>query len=88
MAKAPKNAIPEDLEGALKALEGVVEKLEEPDLPLEESIELFEFGTKLSDVCYSKLKDAEKKVELLIKKVPQPASREDFESGDLPVHDA
>lgn len=77
MAKKAKE-MPEDLDGALKALEETVEKLEEPELPLEESIELFEWGTKLSEVCYSRLKDAEKKVEILIKKVPNPQSREDF----------
>ncbi len=71
--------LPQDLENALKALEATVQKLEEPDLPLEESIELFEWGSKLSEVCYSRLKEAEKKVELLVKKVPTPQSADDFE---------
>jgi exodeoxyribonuclease VII small subunit len=82
MAKKAKD-LPEDLDGALKALKETVEKLETPDLPLEESIELFEWGTKLSEVCYSRLKDAEKKVEVLLKKVPNPQSREDFEQEEF-----
>lgn len=82
MAKKPKE-VPEDLEAALKALEETVGKLEEPELSLEESIELFEWGTKLSDICYSRLKEAEKKVELLVKKVPNPQSAEDFEVRDF-----
>lgn len=82
MAKKPKE-LPSDLETALKSLEETVAKLESPDLPLEESIELFEWGTKLSDVCYSRLKEAEKKVELLVKKVPQPTSADDFELRDF-----
>ena len=71
--------VPQDLEAALKALEKTVEKLEEPDLPLEDSIDLFERGTKLSEVCYARLKEAEKKVEVLVKKVPNPQSEGDFE---------
>lgn len=67
------------LDEAITELELVVEKLEKPELALEESIELFEKGTELSDLCFERLKAAEKKVELLVKKVPTPDSREDFE---------
>jgi exodeoxyribonuclease VII small subunit len=70
---------PESLEAALKLLEKIVEKLEQPELPLEESIQLFEEGSRLSGVCYDKLKDAEKKVEVLVKKVPSPTSADDFD---------
>jgi exodeoxyribonuclease VII small subunit len=72
--------LPDRLEEAIKELEELVQKLESPELPLEDSIALFERGTKLSDVCYAKLQEAEKKVELLLKKVPQPSKREDFQS--------
>jgi exodeoxyribonuclease VII small subunit len=87
MAKKTKE-LPEDLETALKSLEETVGKLEEPELSLEESIELFEWGTKLSDICYSRLKEAEKKVELLVKKVPNPESADDFEAVDFEKEDA
>jgi exodeoxyribonuclease VII small subunit len=82
-AKKLKMELPDNLEAALKKLEEVVEKLEEPELALEDSIELFEYGTQLSEVCYGRLKEAEKKVEILVKKVPSPSSREDFESRDF-----
>ncbi len=83
MAKKISTPLPENLEEALKALEDVVAKLEEPELPLEESIELFERGTKLSEVCYARLKEAEKKVEILVKKVPQPNTKEDYSKEEF-----
>ena len=84
MAKrGDKTELPDNLEAALKLLEEVVEKLEEPDLALEDSIELFEQGTKLSEVCYARLKEAEKKVEILVKKVPNPTSRDEFDTKDF-----
>lgn len=85
--KKSKEDLPQDLEGALKALEKTVERLEKPELALEESIELFEEGTKLSDICFSRLKEAEKKVEVLLKKVPNPSSREDFEAEEFNAND-
>lgn len=88
MNKKPKKQhesqeLPQDLEGALKGLEKVVATLEEPDLPLEQALELFERGSRLSEICYHRLKEAEKKVEVLVKKVPHPNSREDFEKKDF-----
>jgi exodeoxyribonuclease VII small subunit len=52
-------------ETALKRLEEIVEKLEEGDLDLGESLKLFEEGVKLSKVCNKKLNEAEKKIEML-----------------------
>jgi len=83
MSKKAANPLPEKLEEALGELEKLVEKLETPDLPLEESIELFERGTQLSQVCYKKLEEAEKKVEVLLKKTPLPESRDDFDQGEF-----
>jgi len=80
MAKKYEKKLPERLEDALSELEKIVAKLESPDLPLEESIQLFERGSALSELCYSKLQEAEKKVELLMKKAPQAKGREDFEA--------
>ena len=40
-----------DFEKQLAALEAVVERLEQGDLSLEESVRLFEEGIKLSDAC-------------------------------------
>lgn len=83
MAKKSEAKLPERLEDALQELEVLVEKLESPELPLEDSIELFERGSKLSQLCYQKLQEAEKKVQVLIKKNPKPESDDDFELQDF-----
>ena len=54
-------------EESLKKLETIVEKLEQCDLPLEESLKLFEEGVGLSAICKKELDDAEGKVQILIK---------------------
>jgi exodeoxyribonuclease VII small subunit len=55
-------------EEGLEQLEQIVKQLEDGDLPLEESIELFEKGVKLSDSSRKQLEQAEAKVEILLKK--------------------
>lgn len=60
--------MPKDkFEDALGKLEKIVSKLEEGDIPLEESLKLFEEGIRLSRFCNQKLDEAEKKVEILLK---------------------
>ncbi|HEV8130792.1 MAG TPA: exodeoxyribonuclease VII small subunit [Acidobacteriota bacterium] len=56
-----------DFEDALKALEDIVARLEKGDLPLETALELFEQGVQISKFCNSKLTEAERKVEILLK---------------------
>lgn len=55
-------------EEGLAELETIVEQLENGELPLEQSLELFEKGVKLSDTCRKQLQEAESKVEILLKK--------------------
>jgi exodeoxyribonuclease VII small subunit len=55
-----------DFEKQLTALESVVERLEQGDLSLEESVELFEEGMKLSEACKKELEVAEGKIQLLV----------------------
>lgn len=57
----------EKFEDALNKLEKIVSKLEDGDIPLEESLKLFEEGIRLSRFCNQKLDEAEKKVEILLK---------------------
>jgi exodeoxyribonuclease VII small subunit len=57
----------ERFEDALSKLEKIVAKLEEGDVPLEDSLKLFEEGIRLSRLCNQKLDEAEKKVEILLK---------------------
>jgi exodeoxyribonuclease VII small subunit len=51
----------------MERLEEIVQKLEQGDLPLEQSLKLFEEGVKLSRICNKKLEEAERKVEVLFK---------------------
>jgi exodeoxyribonuclease VII small subunit len=54
-------------EESLKQLEKIVDQLERGDLPLEESIRLFEEGVRLSTACKQELDTAEGKVQILMK---------------------
>ena len=56
-----------DFESALKSLEEIVVQLEAGDLTLDRALELFEEGVRISQFCSSKLDEAERKVEVLIK---------------------
>ena len=57
----------ESFEAALKQLEEIVQRLERGELPLEESLKLYEDGIRLSRLCHAKLEEAEGKIELLMK---------------------
>jgi exodeoxyribonuclease VII small subunit len=54
-------------EQALASLEQIVQKLEKGDLPLEESLKLYEEGVRLSRLCHGKLEEAEGRIEVLLK---------------------
>jgi exodeoxyribonuclease VII small subunit len=54
-----------DFESAIAELERIVKTLEEGDLPLEKSLELFERGVQLSRYCHARLEEAERRIELL-----------------------
>ena len=54
-------------EDALKRLEKIVGELEGGSLSLDEALEKYEEGIKLSKACAKKLEVARKKVELLLK---------------------
>jgi len=59
--------VKERFEDALNKLEKIVSKLEDGEIPLEESLKLFEEGVRLSRLCNQKLEEAEKRVEILMK---------------------
>jgi len=54
-------------EQGLEELKAIVQALEKGDLPLEESLLLFEKGVSLVAFCTRKLDEVEKKVELLVR---------------------
>ena len=60
-----------DFESSLKELETLVNKMEQGELSLEESLSHFERGVQLSRTCQQALKDAEQKVEILMNKNSQ-----------------
>lgn len=74
-----------DFESALAELERIVKTLEEGDLPLERSLELFERGVELSRFCHARLEDAERRIEILTERgelAPAPPGLEQGE-GDV-----
>ena len=54
-----------DFEAALTELDGIVKKLEDGDIPLEQSLQLFERGVQLSRFCHARLEEAERRIEIL-----------------------
>jgi exodeoxyribonuclease VII small subunit len=54
-----------DFESALAELDTIVKALEEGDLSLEKSLELYERGVQLSRFCHSRLEGAERRIEIL-----------------------
>jgi exodeoxyribonuclease VII small subunit len=56
-----------DFEAAIAELESIVKKLEEGDLPLETSLQLYERGVQLSRFCHARLEEAERRIEVLAK---------------------
>ncbi len=57
----------EVFEDALKKLQGIVEKLEQGDLPLEDAMQSFTEGVQLAQFCHQKLEEAENKIQTLLK---------------------
>jgi exodeoxyribonuclease VII small subunit len=70
-----------DFEQALGELETVVERLEHGELPLDEALKQFERGIELARGCQDALKQAEQRVEILLKKTPD-AEPEPFDAAD------
>jgi exodeoxyribonuclease VII small subunit len=54
-----------NFEVSLKRLEEVVGELENQDVDLDKALLLYEEGIKLSRICFDKISDAERKIEIL-----------------------
>jgi exodeoxyribonuclease VII small subunit len=67
-------------EDALTELEGIVQRLERGDAPLEESIAIYQRGAKLKAHCEGKLKDAQLKVEKIVLAPDGSAGTEPFDA--------
>ena len=70
-------------EKSLTELEEIVTKLEDGDLPLEGSLELFEKGIKLSRECRERLTNAERRIEILMKDADGSLTAREIEPGSL-----
>ncbi|MFC0214212.1 exodeoxyribonuclease VII small subunit [Paenibacillus chartarius] len=74
-------------EQAIEKLETIVAKLESGDVPLEQAIELYQEGMRLSHLCGQKLEQVERSIEMLVEadgdvtKKPFQAVQED--KGDI-----
>ena len=55
-----------DFEASMGKLEQLIEQMEEGELSLEESLQAFEQGVKLTRACQAALQEAEQKVQLLM----------------------
>ena len=77
-----------DFEAAIAELEAVVKKLEDGDLPLETSLQLYERGVQLSRFCHSSLEEAERRIEVLnergeLKPAPAALTEDDDSSSKV-----
>lgn len=67
-------------EKSLEQLRDIIEKLESGNLPLEDSIKLFQEGTKLIEYSHKKLSEIQKKVEILTEDKDGALKTENFET--------
>jgi exodeoxyribonuclease VII small subunit len=72
-----------DFEKAFEQLEKIVQRLESEELPIDESLELFEEGIRLSRFCNQKLEEVEKKIELILADSKGQPRVEAFEPEDV-----
>src|SRR5581483_351852 len=70
-------------ESSLEELERIVRELEQGELPLEKSLELFEQGVKLSRECQERLNQAERRIEILIRDNQGRPTMKPLEAGEV-----
>jgi len=74
-------------EQAIARLEEIVNDLEKGDLPLDESLKLFEEGVRLSKSCLKMLDEAQKKVEVLVRDKDGKKRSRSFRMEEAETHD-
>ena len=74
---------PNEFEKAFQDLEKIVQRLEGEELPLDESLKLFEEGIRLSRFCHQRLEEVEKKIELILANAKGQPVTEPFEEEEL-----
>jgi exodeoxyribonuclease VII small subunit len=68
-----------EFEKSFQQLEEIVKRLESEELPLDESLRLFEEGIRLSRFCHQRLEEVEKKIELILADAKGQPVTEPFE---------
>ncbi len=68
-----------EFEKSFQQLEKIVQRLEAEELPLDESLQLFEEGIRLSRFCHQRLEEVEKKIELILADAKGQPVTEPFE---------
>jgi exodeoxyribonuclease VII small subunit len=74
---------PLNLEKSLEQLETLIDELESGDLPLDTAMKKFEEGIKLTRSCQTALKEAEQRVEILLKSAGGDETLENFDVEDI-----
>ena len=74
-----------EFEKAFQQLEEIVKRLESEELPLDESLQLFEQGISLSRLCHKRLEEVEKKIELILADAKGQPRTEAFEEPEEDV---
>ena len=72
-----------EFEKAFQHLETIVKRLESEEMPLDESLQLFEEGIRLSRFCHQRLEEVEKKIELILADAKGQPVTEPFEEEEL-----
>lgn len=80
MAARPRS---NEFEKAFQDLEKIVQRLEGEELPLDESLKLFEEGIRLSRFCHKRLEEVEKKIEIILADAKGEPVTEPFEDEEL-----
>lgn len=73
---------PNEFEKAFQQLEKIVQRLEGEEIPLDESLGLFEEGIRLSRFCHQRLEEVEKKIELILADAKGQPVTEPFEEPE------
>ncbi len=71
-----------EFEKSFQQLEEIVKRLEGENLPLDEALQLFEEGIRLSRFCNQKLEEVEKKIELILADAKGQPRVEPFEAEE------
>ncbi len=71
-------------EDSMTRLEEIVSQMESGDQPLEDTLRLFKEGMRLSEYCSGALTEAQRKVEVLVKRADGTYDKEPLDEGEEP----